>query len=144
MDKRIKGQESVIGISGPQGNVGSIDAVSSFELEFQIDILSEGFLGEVAERKDEIFMGVSGKLEVQLPRVDYLGFAQQIVDKAQRRLPANTVFNVTSTLTFPDGRIARVLLPDVAFGSIPLNIGARAEYVTSTVEFEGSKVRFLF
>ncbi len=143
-EKRIKGQEVVIGISGPQGNIGSIDAVQSFEVDHEIDILSEGYLGEVAERKDEIFMGISGKLEMHIAKVDYLRFMQQVIDKAQRRIPATTVFNITATLSFPDGRRARVNYRDVSFGTIPLNVGGRDEYVSSTLEFEGSSVRVLF
>lgn len=142
--KRIKGQETVISVSGPQGNVGAIEAVQSAEFEHEIDILSEGYLGETAERKDEIFMGISGKLELHLPRRDYLAFVDQVIGRAQRRLPANLVFNITTTLTFPDGTIARVLYRDVAFGTSPLSIGGRSEYVSSTIAFEGSSVRFIF
>ena len=143
-EKRIKGQEVIIAMSGPQGNIGSIDAVQSFEVDHEIDILSEGYLGEVAERKDEIFMGISGKAELHIAKPDYLRLAQQIIDKAQRRIAATTVFNITATLRFPTGQVARVLYPDVSFGTIPLNIGGRDEYVSTTLEFEGSSVRFLF
>jgi len=144
MADRIRGQEVIISVTGPQGNVSAIDAVQSFEVEHQIDILSEGYLGEVAERKDEIFTGISGKMEVHIPAAEYLAFAQQVIDKAQRRIPGTTVFNITATLNFPDGRIARCVYRDVAFGSIPLNVGAREDYVTSTIEFACSAVRFLF
>jgi hypothetical protein len=89
-------------------------------------------------------MGVSGKLELHIAKADYLTFAQQIIDKAQRRIPATTVFNITATLSFPDGRRARAIYRDVAFGSIPLNVGGREEYVSTSLEFAGSSVRFLF
>jgi len=143
-DKRIRGQEVLISVTGPQGNITSIDAVQSFEAEHEIDILSEGYLGEVAERKDEIFMGISGKLELHIAKVEYLAFAQQVIDKAQRRIPATTVFNITATLSFPDGRVVRAIYRDVAFGTIPLSVGGREEYVSTSIEFQGSTVRFLF
>lgn len=143
-DKRLRGEQVVIAVSGPQGTIASLDAIQSFEVEHEIDILSEGYLGEVAERKDEIFMGVSGKIDLHIEKADYLQFAQLVIDKAQRRIPANTVINITATLTFPDGRVARVLYPNVAIGTLPLNMSGRDEYVSTSVDFAGSRVRFLF
>ena len=144
-NKRLRGEQVILAVSGPQGTIASIDAIQSAEVSHQIDILSEGYLGEVAERKDEIFMGVAGKLELHIETADYLRFLNLVIDKAQRRIPANTVFNITMTLQFPDGRIARVLYPNVAMGGdLPLNVSARDEYVSTGVDFEGSRVRFLF
>lgn len=144
MTDRIKGNEVVISVSGPNGNEGSLDSIQSFEVEHQIDILSEGYLGETAERQDEIFVKCTGKVELHVSKVEYLSFAQKVIDKAQRRIPGSTVFNITATLLFPDGRRARCIYRDVAFGSVPLNVGGRDEYVSSTIEFAGSSVRFLF
>jgi len=47
-------------------------------------------------------------------------------------------------LTFPDGRRVRAIYRDVAFGTVPLSVGGREEYVSTSVEFAGSTVRFLF
>jgi len=144
MATRVRGQETSITVSGPQGVEQSIDAIKSFEAEFQIDILSEGYLGETAERQDEIFVKVTGKAELHIPSADYFKFANKVVSRAQRRDGVQSVFNISTSLQFPDGRRVRVLFQDVSFGSIPLNIGGRDEYVSTTIEFATSKGKFLF
>lgn len=144
MATRVRGQETSIVVTGPQGVEQAIDAIKSFEAEFEIDILSEGYLGEVAERQDEIFVKVTGNAEIHLPSAAYFAFAQKVIDRSQRRTSANQVFNITTSLTFPDGRRVRTVFQDVSFGSIPLNIGARDEYVSTKIEFATSRARFLF
>jgi len=143
MSTRVRGQETRIIVSGPRGVEQSIDAVKSFEAEFNIDILSEGYLGEVAERQDEIFIKVTGKMEIHIPSAAYFQFAQSIIDRAQRRTSANQVFNITTSLTFPDGRRVRTVFKNVSFGSIPLNVGARDEYVSTTLEFATADASFI-
>lgn len=140
---RVKGQETTISVSGPNGLQQGLDAISSFEAELQQDILSEGFLGEVAERKDEIFRGVSGSVEAQVSSSDYLRFLARVNDRAQRRTPATEVWNITTTLNLPNGTTARVQFLDVAFGNLPININARDEYVTVGFDWECSSFRIV-
>jgi len=146
MSQRIKGQEVRVTMVSPTGNVESIGSggVSSFELEFKTEILSEGYLGETTERKDDIFKGVSGRMEFHLDRQSYFRFVQQVTDRSQRRSPAGARFNVLVAMSFPNGERPRVLLEDVFFGPLPVNVGGRDEYVSATVEFECSQGRFLF
>jgi hypothetical protein len=140
---RVKGQETQITVSGPNGVEVGLDAISSFEAEIQQEILSEGFLGEVAERKDEIFRGCTGNLEAQIATADYLRFVARVNDRATRRSPATEVWNITTTLNLPGGQRARVQFRDVAFGSLPLNIGGRDEYVTVGFDWECSSFRIV-
>lgn len=146
MAQRIKGQEVRVTVTSPIGTEESIGAggVSSFELEFKTEILSEGYLGETTERKDDIFRGVSGRMEIHLERQAYLRFIQRVTDRSQRRTAADARFNVLVSLQFPNGERPRVLLDDVFFGPLPVNVGARDEYVSATVEFECAQGRFLF
>lgn len=142
-EQRIKGQEVQVIYTSPAGTEVGLDGTVSFEIEFQMDILSQGYLGEVAERKDDIFKGCRGRAEFHIRKQSALQFIQRVKDRAQRRTPASAQFNVTAVLNFPNGERPRVLLEDVAWGSMPLNIGGRAEYVSFTTEFECSDGRFL-
>lgn len=146
MSQRIKGQEVRVTMVAPTGTVEAIGSggVSSFELEFKTEILSEGYLGETTERKDDIFKGVSGRMEIHLDRQSYFRFVQAVTDRSQRRSAAEARFNVLTSLTFPNGERPRVLLEDIFFGPLPVNVGGRDEYVAATIEFECSQGRFLF
>lgn len=145
MSQRIKGQEVRVTMISPAGTEESIGSggVSSFELEFKTEILSEGYLGETTERKDDIFRGVGGRMEFHLDRQSYFQFVQRVTDRSQRRTPADARFNVLASLTFPNGQRPRILLEDVFFGPLPINVGGRDEYVSATVEFECAQGRFL-
>lgn len=146
MAQRIKGSEVAITVvHSREGTEESIGNVTSFEMEFMQSILSEGMLGHSTELKDDIFRGVRGRLEVQLDRQDYLKFVQRVTDRSQRRNGAgNDVFNILATLNFPNGDRPRVQVGDVAWGSLPVNVGGRDEYVSATLEFEASSARVLF
>ena len=144
MAQRIKGQEVRVVFTSPAGTETSLTDITSFEVEPQMEILSEGYLGETTERKDDIFKGVHGRMELHLESQDYFRFVQRIIDRSQRRSPADGRFNVIATLSFPNGQRPRVLLEDVYFGAPPISVGGREEYVSATVEFECSSVRYLF
>jgi hypothetical protein len=144
MAQRIKGQEVRIIFTSPVGVETSLTDITSFEVEPQLEILSEGYLGETTERKDDIFKGVRGRAELHLESQEYFQFVQRVLDRSQRRTAADGKFNVVATLSFPNGQRPRVLLDDVFFGPPPVNVSSREDYVSATVEFECSFVRFLF
>lgn len=145
MAQRIKGQEVRVTVVSPEGTEQSIGAggISSFELEFKTEILSEGYLGETTERKDDIFRGVSGRMSFHLDRPAYFNFVRQVTDRSQRRSPADARFNVLANLQFPSGDSSLVLLEDVFFGPLPVNVGSRDDYVEASLEFECAQGRFL-
>lgn len=143
MAQRIKGQETqvTLTIDGvPQVLVGE---VRSFSVELQTEILTEGYLGETTNRKDSIFNGVSGSIELHISDQQTLRVFEMLVDKARRRTPG-TLVNIMSTLSFPNGQRPRMLFPDVEFGALPLNFGSRSDYGTVTLTWEGSEFRVLY
>jgi hypothetical protein len=144
MAQRIKGQEVRVVMVAPSGTVTALSDVQNFEMEPMTEILSEGYLGETTERKDDIFKGARGKMDVHMETQDYFRFAQEVIDRSQRRTPAAARFNVIATLAFPNGERPRVLLEDIFFGPLPTNVGARDEYVSASVDFECSNIRYLF
>ena len=56
-------------------------------------------------------------------------------DKAQRITP-DTQFNITGIFSFPNGDQPELLLTDVSFGAIPVNIGSRGDYVKVKIQGE--------
>lgn len=145
MAARIKGLESRIVMVSPNGTETSLADVQSFEMTSMLDILSEGYLGETTERKDDIYKGIHGKMEIHLESQDYLRFIDLVEQRAKRRLPAATRFNVITTLVFPNGTDRpRVLIEDIFFGEIQTSIGSREDYVAVSFDFEASDYRKLF
>ena len=139
---RIKGQEVSLQLTQDGTVLNAFSDIQSCEVEGQFEILSEGYLGEGSNRKDEVFMGVSGSLECHFGTKDALLFMRDLMDRATRRT-AGTAVNLRTSLRFPDGDRLKIILPDLAFGAFPISFGGRSEYVRVTLNFEGSSVQFV-
>lgn len=139
---RIKGQEvEVILIANGQVQ-DTITTVRNFEVAAQLEILSEGYLGQTTDLKDSISKGVRGKMELHIDNNDIFNLMIAIIDKARRRTPGARI-NIKTTLNFPNGDKTRVVIPDAEFGEIPLNFGSRSDYGAVSLEFEASEVRYI-
>ena len=141
-DQRIKGQETeVIFIANgePQDN---LTAVRSFEVAAQMEILREGYLGETTDRRDDVYRGIRGRMEIHLENQSILNFWRTIIDRARRREPGIRI-NVKSTLFFPNGQRPLIILPDVFFGELPMTFPDRASYLTSTFDFEADDFQLI-
>jgi len=134
MSIRLKGQETQVAFVSANGTEESVADVKSFDIQFDRDILSEGYLGQTTEQKDDIFKGVSGKLEFHVREAEFLDLIQRMNEKTKRRLPGEQ-FEIVSTLTFPDGQRRRILVSDAKFGAIPISTPSRDDYVTVTFDY---------
>jgi hypothetical protein len=134
---RLKGQETelLIVVNGAPQN--TITTVRSLEINTETEILSEGYLGETSERKDSIFKGMSGKIELHIENQDILKLFQKITDKARRRTPGVKI-NLKTTLNFSNGQRPRVLISDVEFGPMPLSFSSRADYANVSLDWAAS------
>lgn len=137
MAQRIKGQETSVILVVNNQIVRSVNSVKSFEFKANLEQLSEGYLGEKTERKDEIFKGVSANIELNFDSGDIFELFAAVVNRAKRREPG-TVVNVKTTLTFPSGGRKRLLIPDVFFGELPMSFGSRSDYGTVSLDMTAS------
>lgn len=138
MSGRIKGQEveAIIIVNGaPQRNITTI---RNFEFAWQMEISTEGYLGESTDRRDSVFKGVRGSMEMHIENADIFSFMQQVVDRARDR-SAGLRVNIKATLRFPNGDRPRILIPDVEFGEIPFNFGSRSDFGTVSLTFEAQE-----
>ena len=141
MSQRLKGQESKLSFVGPTGDIAGLADVQSFEAELMLEILEEGYLGETANRYDDIFNGVSGNCELHIENANYFRFTQQVQDRAQRRTAAAGKFVIKSSFDFADGTRARLSFEDCFFEGLPLTVGSRKDYVKAKVSWKCSVVR---
>lgn len=139
--QRLKGQETRLSFSTPNGPAEGLDVVKSFEAEIQLEILREGYLGETADRRDDIYRGVTGRAELHMDSAKYFTFTQRVQDRAERRTPAAGVFNATSSFNFPDGTRARITFENIFFEGLPIRVPERAGYVAVTVAWECERIR---
>lgn len=144
MAQRIKGQEVVLDVVSPSGREEALGDVVSASITHQLDILKQRLLGETTDRKDDIFRGTEGEMEVQLEAREALLFINTVKSRAQRRTPASDRINITMTLNFPEGGTARIQLTNCYFGNLPVNVGGGDEYVTLSLTFEAEDGRILF
>ncbi len=140
--QRIKGQEvEVLLVVDGEVNASLTD-IQDFEVTREFESTSEGYLGEKSNRYDEFYNGYSGSMSLHMSDPGVFDFMQAVQDRAQRREPG-TVINIKATLNFPSGERRRVLLQNAFFESIPLNVGGRGEYVSTSLSFKGADVRVI-
>ena len=132
---RLKGQEISVRVLTDGKLVKSIDSIASFNEEVDLEIKSDGFLGESVNRFDEILNGYGGDFEMQLTSSAFIDFQEAIIARATRRTP-NTVFNVVRTDLYPSGDSAIFTYKNVYWGGQPTSIGARGEFVKAKANFK--------
>lgn len=142
MSLRIKGQEIslLLIINGVVAQ--TVTNIKSANVNFQTEVLKEGYLGQTTDQRDSIFHGISGDLEIHNDNSGIFGVVAAIVDKARRRTPG-TVINVQMRFAYPNGQRALVIIPDVEFGEIPISIGSRSDYVSFKLPFEAAEAQVI-
>lgn len=141
--QRAKGQEVAVLIVRDGALEDSLTDIQNFNVEFQTEIKSQGYLGEKTNRKDEVFNGVKGDMELHLHSQAWFQFVQAIVDRAQRTTP-DVVFNISSIVNFSNGDTPTILIPNVKWGAIPHSVPERGDYVKVKLEFEADTFEISF
>lgn len=133
--QRVKGQEVQVLVIRDGTVDQTLTAIRNFEVTFQLEILKEGYLNEVADRRDEIYKGMAGRFELHIETKDIFDLIKAIVARATRRTPG-TVINIKATLNMPNGDRPKIVIPNCAFGDLPVGFGAREQYGNLQVTFE--------
>jgi len=136
-EQRIKGQDVSLLLVVKGQVVSALTDVRSFEMAAQLEILREGYLGETTDRRDEVYRGVRGRMEVHFESADVFKLVRAVIDRARRREPG-TKINAKATLQFPNGDRPIVLVKDIYFGELPMNFPGRTEYGTVALEWEAA------
>ena len=126
--QRLKGQEVSILITNAGELEDTLTDIQNFNMELELETKAMGYLGEKTNRQDSIFNGVKFDFEIHVHTEDVWSFLQSLHDKAQRITP-DVVFNIQGVFTYPNGDQPEILLNDVSFGAVPMNVGSRGDYV---------------
>jgi hypothetical protein len=138
--QRIKGQEVSVEIIKDSRPLDTINIVRSFDFEYELETKSEGYLGETTDRKDSVFRGIKGRMELHTNNKDIFTLIQTAVDKARDRTSGVRI-NIKATLAYPNGDRVRVTIIDVEFGTFPVKAGSRSDYITVDLDFVASEAR---
>lgn len=141
--QRIKGQEVSIAITVDGALQTQINTVQSAEIEFELDLLEEGYLGETSDRVDSVFKLIRVNLEGHANNQAYLELADAIAARAQNRAGGVTQIDIIGSFAFPNGDFPSVVVPDVYFEGIPFDIGGRGEFVSFTLSGKASDYKII-
>jgi len=136
---RILGRDVQIRIAKGGVPQTTITAIKSMTFETRQRILSEGYLGETGLRQDSIFDEVGGTIVLHPEDPEVLTLQKAIADKAIARKAGDDQISITFRVTFPAGKIAKVIIPEAEFDPIPFNIGGRDTYVDVNLTFKAEK-----
>ena len=136
-DQRIKGQEIQILVVRAGELEDTLTDIQSFNVSVDQALLSVGYLGEKTNRKDYIFNGIKGDMQLHLHKAIWFQFVASQVAKAKRETP-DVQFNITGVFFFPNSEVKTMLIPDVAWGEIPHNVNSRGDYLSVRLQFEAS------
>lgn len=142
MALRLKGQEVAVTVTGPDGEITSFNNIGSFSSSYNFEALEENYLGQTAPQYDTIYQGCEGSITLHLDRADFYEFVvEPIRERAARRVPAGTQYNITKAYSYPNGDRVRITYEDVQFDGIDDEAGGRADYVEITVNWKCSQFR---
>lgn len=128
-DQRIKGQEVNVLYTRGGDLETSLTNVQDSNFEIELEIITKKYLGRKSDTKDDIFNGVKGDYTLHLHNSEWFAYLVAIKDRAQRKT-SDVIFNITAVLSYPNGQTPSILVPDIKFGSVPITISSRNEYVT--------------
>ena len=140
--QRIKGQDTEVQVIKGGSVIQAVTAIKSWDITFELDITSQGYIGETTERKDSTFKGVSGKITLDNQDPDVIEFLDSLVKRARREVPYFEV-NILSTLNYPDGTVKRIIVRDAQFASPGLSSSGMADFIETTLDWQASEYKLL-
>lgn len=137
-EQRLFGKEVSIRLTRNGALLREITAIKNFSFEPRQRIVTEGYLGETANRQDEIFEEVGGSFVVHPEGMEALDLQRLIFERSSRRIANDEKVSSTFRLQFPSGIVARITIPDMKFDPIPLNASQRDAYVEMSFTYKAT------
>jgi len=139
---RVRGQETQLLITKNGNVVREVTAIKSFNGEFEIQVNQQGYLGETADRFDEVYKGFKGDMEFDIDDDSTFGFITDLVARAQRRDAVLFQVNINVSFRFSNGQTRKLQMPNVVFGNIPLKVPDRYSKVSISLSVQCGEAKF--
>lgn len=143
MSLRLKGQETKLAFSAPDGPTTTLAKITDFEVNILGEILEENYVGEDSPDFDDIANGCEVRCTVHLNDPDVFEFFQKIEDRRRRIADAAGKFSAVAIFKFPSGRTRKGIVNDLFFGDLPVKLGSRKAYATTTLQGKAKRVRWV-
>lgn len=143
MSLRIKGQETKLAFSAPDGPVTTLAKITDFEVNILGEILEENYIGEVTPDFDDISNGVEVRCTVHLNDPSTFEFFQKVEDRRQRVSDAAGKFSAVALFKFPGGATRKGIVNDIFFADLPVKLGSRKAYATTTITGKAKRVKWI-
>lgn len=114
----------------------------SAEVVFQTEIIKDGYLGQFTDRRDMVYRGVRGSLELHFSDKGVFTTIAGILNRARQRRGGNRII-MQQSLLFPNGDRPIIQSEEAVFGEIPLNFPDRTSFATIRLDWEADDVRFI-
>ena len=139
-DFRILGSETTVRITKDGQLLSEITTIKEQTFKIGIKLITEGYLGEVANRHREIFEECSGAFSIVPENETPFQLQEAIYNRARRAGANDTIINLGIRLAFPSGVIFRVTFPDLHFETIgDFNAPSRDAFTTMAFSWKTTK-----
>lgn len=136
---RILGRDVQVRLARNGAPLTTLTAIKSFSFEVRQKVLTEQYLGEVANRHDSIFEEVGGSFSLHPEDPEALEFQKFLADKAITRSAGDEQVTIIFRITFPSGKVAKITIPECEFEPVPLSFGNRDAYVDMNFTYKASQ-----
>jgi hypothetical protein len=137
---RILGRETTLRITSGGLLLSEITTVKDVTWKLGIKLITEGYLGESANRHREIFEECSGTFNIVPEGTSALSLQQEIYNRARQAGVNDVQVNLGLRLQFPSGALFRVTFPDIHFEAIgDFNAPSRDAFVTMAFTWKSTK-----
>jgi hypothetical protein len=131
-DYRVLGRDTTLRLT-QSGVLLAESAVKNLDFGPEFTLLSEGFIGEAAERHREVFKSIDVSFGIEPSTVEIFQLQYAIYNRARSGLLSTVQVNLGYRIQFPTGQIVRITLPDLKFSDAgKLANSGREAFLTQT------------
>ena len=117
-DFRILGSETTLRITSGGRLLSEITTVKDFTYKLGLKNISEGYLGEMANRHREVFEECSGGFNIVPENLTPFQLQNAVYLRARQAGANDTQINLGIRLEFPSGALFRVTFPGLTFENL--------------------------
>lgn len=143
---RARGQETTLHLVRGNKLEDAITAIRNSSNQLEFKTIAEGYLGEVTNRHDDIFDGTSGSFEAVPEGREIFVLVDFLMQRSERKLStplSQNRVNKMEKFVFPNGDQPKILIPDMKFDPIGINIPARDQYVAVPLSWKADTAKIV-
>ena len=139
-DFRILGSETTLRLTKNGQLLSEIGTIKEQSFKIGVKLITEGYLGELANRHREVFEECSGSFGIVPENESPFVLQNGIYLRALQAGPNDMVVNLGIRLAFPSGVVFRVTFPDLKFETTgDFNSPSRDSFNTMSFSWKSTK-----